>query len=105
MTDPEVRVTAYEVSCLPQDSVNNAAWALKVKYRGHGKWAVLKLSQCLAADGKWDYEHIPGERSDEWLAEHRFDLDTALRLAQEAAPHVVISGMTPAQVLEWEATR
>jgi len=100
----ETRPTTYEVSCLPQDHPDGFSWALRVEYRGRGKWAVLRSGKrCLSSTGEWDWESIPSEREDDWLATHRFDLDTALRLAQEAAPHVVVNGLTPAGLLEWEA--
>jgi hypothetical protein len=38
----------------------------------------------------------PHGRSAAWLAAHRFDLDTALRLAQAAAPTVTVNGRTAA---------
>lgn len=38
-------------------------------------------------------------REDDWLAAHRFDLDTALKLAREAAPHVTVNGRTVADAL------
>ncbi len=107
MADVSVRPIAYAVSMWPEgeETVNTSGWTIKVEARGHGKWAVLHSGQCLGTDGEWDWESIPSDRSDEWLATHRFDLDTALDLAQEAAPRVVINGMTPAQVRAWEASR
>lgn len=103
---PEVRITCYEVSCLPEDSINYDSSAVRVEYRGQGGWAVVRGGKrCLSLDGEWDWESRPSEREGVWLLSHRFDLETALRLAQEAAPQVVINGMTPAQVLVWEAAQ
>ncbi|WP_289009119.1 hypothetical protein [uncultured Thermomonospora sp.] len=96
---PTVRITRYEVSCLPEDDINAAAFTLTVEYRGNGKWAVCRRGSCLSADGKWDYEPSSSNRSDEWLSSHRFDLDTALRLAREAAPKVRVNGYTVADAL------
>jgi hypothetical protein len=40
-----------------------------------------------------------------WLAEHRFDLDTALTLAREKAPHLKVNGWTVADELSgWKST-
>lgn len=41
-------------------------------YRGE-KWAVRRLSQCLARDGEWEYEPMPSSRDDEFYARCRFD--------------------------------
>ncbi len=98
----EVRTRSYEVSCLPEDSVNNMAWALTVDYRGNDLWAVKHGGQCLDSDGEWDYEPMPSNRTDEWIATHRFNLTRALLLAKEAAPLVRVNGKTAAEVLEWE---
>ncbi|MGW9375680.1 hypothetical protein ACWGVR_37385, partial [Streptomyces xanthophaeus] len=50
--------------------------------------------QCLGSDGTWEYEMRPSEREDEWLDAHRFDLDTALKLARDQAPLVTVNGFT-----------
>lgn len=106
-TDSRVRVevTRYTVSVLPEDSVNRGHYDLSVERRAPGRWAVCWLSRCLGADGEWDYEPLPSSREDDWLESHRFDLDTALRLAQEAAPGVTVNGMTALGCVEWEANR
>lgn len=96
---PTVRPTRFEVSCLPPDSVAGQVFALSVEWRGNDRWAVLRRGSCLAQDGTWDYEHIPSERRDDWLDEHRFDLDTAIRLATEQAPLVTCNGYTITDVL------
>jgi hypothetical protein len=91
----EPRVTEYSVSALPEDEpMFFGSFALKVAYRGAGRWAVLLRSFCLGTDGEWDYESIPSERGDEWLATHRFDEQTALRLAVEHAPKVTVNRWT-----------
>lgn len=101
MTTPEptVHVTSYAVSCLPEDDPATRHFTLKIEYRGAGRWAVLDSPFCLNASGEWDYEHLPSERTEEWLTEHRFDLDTALRLAKEQAPRMTVNGHTVADVL------
>jgi len=102
---PTVRVTRYEVSCLPEDDPERFAWTLTVEYRGRDLWAVCRMGQCLGTDGQWDYEPRPSGREDDWLKTHCFDLDTALRLAEKAAPHIVVSGLTPAGLLAWRKER
>lgn len=97
MTDqPEVLVepTRYEVSVLPFDDINRSSFTITVEARGEGRWAVCRHRQCLDIDGAWSWEALPSNRHDEWLATHRFDLDTALKLAREAAPHLRVNGHT-----------
>ena len=101
MAEPYVRPTQYAVSVLPEDDINSHVYEITVEYRGRDRWAVLRGRQCLGTDGAWSWESIPSEREDEWLDAHRFDLDTALRLAKEAAPHVVVNGRTAAQFRAW----
>jgi hypothetical protein len=103
--EPTVRVTRYEVSCLPETDVNHRYFKLHVEFRGGGKWAVCQpgmLSFCLSVDGTWDPESAI---TDEWIATHRFDKDTALRLAREHAPRVEINGLTVAEVVARSAAR
>jgi hypothetical protein len=94
-----VRPTQYTVSCLPEGDINASVYTITVEYRGADRWAVTRHRQCLAVDGTWDYEMWPSEREDEWLAAHRFDIDTALRLAREAAPLITVNGHTVAEAL------
>jgi hypothetical protein len=94
-----VRVTEYTVSALPEDDVNSLSFAITVAYRGRGLWAVTRHKRCLNAEGEWDWEPLPSDRDDDWLAWHRFDLDVALGLAKEALPRIVVNGMTAADVL------
>ncbi|MFD7661301.1 hypothetical protein [Streptomyces sp. NPDC059788] len=98
---PAVTVTAtrYTVSCLTEDDINARAFDIEIVYRGDGRWAVCRLGKCLSADGTWSYESIPSERRDDWLAKHRFDFETAERLAREAAPHITVNGHTVADAL------
>ncbi|WP_405531561.1 hypothetical protein OG592_27195 [Streptomyces avidinii] len=99
LPEPAVQPTRYVVSCLPPDDINGAAFNISVEYRGRSLWAVVRLGSCLNAAGQWSYESIPSGREDDWLAEHRFDLETALKLAKEAAPHVTVNGYTVADAL------
>lgn len=92
-------ITEHTVCALPEGNVNYWHYAVKVAYRGDGLWAVLNGGYCLGADGDWDYEPSPSGRDDAWLATHRFDEETALRLAAEIAPTVEVNGFTVADVL------
>lgn len=101
--EPTVRPVRYTVTCVPGDDIDASVYGIDVEYRGEGRWAVTRRRCCLGADGEWDYEPIPSARDDGWLAAHRFDRDTALRLAREAAPHVTYRGRTVADALRRQA--
>ncbi len=92
--------TAYQVSVLPIDHPAARHLSVWVKWRGRNRWAVSDGMQCLSADGEWVFEPQTSARTDEWIAAHRFDLETALRLAKQAAPHLTVNGLTVADVLE-----
>jgi hypothetical protein len=96
-------VSAYEVCAVPPDEYGNyTSWVIKVERTHHtGTWAVRLRSRCLGADGEWDYEPLPSSREDEWLATHRFDLETALRLAVELAPTITVNGYTVTDAQRW----
>lgn len=91
--------TRYTVNLLPETDINSHVFEITVEYRGNGRWAVLRHGQCLDQYGVWEYELRPSEREEDWIATHRFDLDTALRLAKEAAPGVMVNGLTAAGAL------
>jgi hypothetical protein len=97
--------TRFAVNLLPETDINAHSYEITVDYRGNGLWAVVRHHQCMNAQGEWSWESIPSEREDEWVAEHRFDLDTALRLAKEAAPGVTVNGCTAAEALKRAAAR
>lgn len=116
--EPTVRVTRYEVSCLPGGQVDYAEgdmFTITVEYRGAGRWAVKNRGRILGADGTWsfgydgpfsDREPITDEEhaalhagQDAWRDAHRFDEETALRLAREQAPTLQIRGWTVADAL------
>lgn len=99
-TELFVQPTEYLVSAVPPRVDSWYVWALKVVWRGEDRWAVTDgFRQCLSVSGEWDWESIPSERTDEWIAEHRFDLDTALERARELAPLRKVNGFTPAQAI------
>lgn len=96
-----VHARSYEVSVWPPEieCMDSGTWKLTVEYRGKGLWAVTQLSQCLGADGTWEWERRPSGQDDEWRAAHRFPLGAALALAREHAPGVTINDMTALEVL------
>lgn len=105
MAEPSVRVSEYTVGMLPEDDINSGSYEVKVAYRGRDLWAVSWHRQCLGKDGEWDWESLPSERTEEWLAEHRFGEQEALRLAREVAPTIRTNGMTAAEMQQWAERR
>ena len=103
--EPTVRVTRYEVTCLPPDHPEAHHFTVRVENRGRGLWAVTDGAHCLGKDGRWDYEPLPSNREDDWRASHRFDRDTALDLAKKAAPRMTVNGWTVERVLADIAAR
>lgn len=95
---PVVRVDRYTVSVLPEGHIDAHTFDIEVEYRGGGRWAVTHHRYCLGADGAWEYEQHPSERTEEWLALHRFTETEALDLARRAAPSVRINGITAAEL-------
>lgn len=84
-----VEPTEYVVTSLPDDSPDPTVWQLRLVRKAPDSWAVMKMSQCLGADGEWDYEPLPSERTPAWKATHRFPYAEAHRLAIEVFPKVV----------------
>jgi hypothetical protein len=117
--EAEIRPTAYAVSCLPPDSINARHFTLKVEYRRDGKWVVTDRFEFLSRTGTWsmgyswrdgsqepttdaDYDEVSAGQ-DAWRVEHWHDLDTALALAKQRAPHMTVNGHTVADALAREA--
>ena len=90
-----VRATEFSINCLPDDDLDSHLFEVRVQYRGDGRYAVIRGGDmCLGADGTWDHGVKEYDRGDDWLNAHRFDLDTALRLAKEQAPLITVNGHT-----------
>jgi hypothetical protein len=100
-----VTTTEWSVNCLPEDDPERSNWTITVKYRGRGLWAIKHGAFCLSKAGEWDYEMLPSELTDDWLADHRFDQETAIELARKHAPSITVNGLTPAGLLAWRAQR
>jgi hypothetical protein len=109
--EPIVQATKYTVNCLPEDGIDSHVFAITVEYRGDGRWGVYRNAhRCLGADGEWSWgynwrdgaQEPDGDEEwaeyhagrDAWLEAHRFDEETALRLAREHAPRVTVNGLT-----------
>ncbi|MBO0875324.1 MAG: hypothetical protein J2P19_18225 [Pseudonocardia sp.] len=100
-------MTCYAVSCVPEDWDAGDCWTVYVIYAGDGKWMVKRSSpssprgRYLDADRVWSHRtHDEGDYVEEtWLAAHQFDEVTALRLAREAAQHLVMNGVSVTQLL------
>lgn len=86
-----VEATVYTVYALPGDDLDAHTWCLTVESRGEGQWAVCRMGRTLSRDGRWEHEPIPSSREDDYLIQHRHDLDTALALAREAAAADVLA--------------
>lgn len=99
------RLTEVTVSAIPEGNINHGAYAITVQWRGGETYAVVRGGFALGADGEWDYEPSPSNRDDEWIATHRFTYDRAYQLAIEAAPDVIVNGMTVAVALARAAAK
>lgn len=47
---------------------------ITVEYRGGGKWIVRDGPSCLARDNQWEYEPLPSNRDEAFIARTRFDI-------------------------------
>jgi hypothetical protein len=109
--EPIVQATRYVVSCLPEGHDDRWTFTIQVRYRGRGRFAVEHGIRQYGTAGTWSYE--PGwaedgsdeKAEDAWLDAHRFDHDTALRLARELAPRITYRGRSVADVLAEGAQR
>lgn len=107
LPEPTVRVTRYEVCALPEGHELRRHFIIHVEPRGD-RWAVVQPFQpapCLGSDGEWDWEPQLSSRTDEWIATHRFDLETALELAKREAPKLTVNGRTAADFLAHDAAK
>lgn len=105
----------YRVCALPRTNFHCQEFSIFVVWRGDGRWEIQRggeFGMYLDAEGVWSQrigwnneaatgeELLAHEREwDEWLAAHRFGLETALRLAEEAASKITVMGHTVAEAL------
>lgn len=116
-TTVHTRVTTYTVTCLPDDPRSSGSYDITVAFRGAHRWleprpidqqwaVILRGNWHLGHDSEWSLEPSSDyDGYDEWIRAHRFDLETALKVAAKQAPLVVVNDRTPAQLLERRASR
>lgn len=93
--------TEYTVSVLPLDDINGYNFSLVLTRAGDGRWSVRQQARrefYLNAQGKWDQDPGP-EQSKKWVNAHRFDLETAQRLAEAAALHHELNHITASELI------
>lgn len=97
-----VTLTSMEVSCLPEEHDARPAYTVKIAYRGNGLYAVEHVRWCFDRDYQRDYNRVPDEGAEEWLARFRFDFETAMKVAERVAHLLIINGRTAEQLLKEE---
>lgn len=63
-------------------------YTVTVAATGHSAWVVRHRDLTLGADGAWDKIPTGPDRTEAWLAAHRFGFAEALRRAKLAAPRI-----------------
>lgn len=86
-----LEVAVYRIALLPAGHPMREFAAVSVRLCDSGRWQVDRLGYLLDADGRWG---DGTRRSLEWRAAREFELETALRLARAAAPHVRVGDTT-----------
>lgn len=109
MTNPTIEIAAYTVSSITNPDLDmswGGLFAIHVERTRTGLdlWAVRRAGRCLNTTGTWDHERQPSNRIDAWLTAHRFPLVDALQAAQQAAPGIIVNGVTVQQAIDsWPA--
>jgi len=101
-------VRSFSVTALPpeyQTAIDADMWTVRVEWRSEDKWAVITRSGQIGADGTEGYESLPSSRTDKYIANYRFDLATALALAEETAKKISIMGITVESFIKIEDAR
>lgn len=88
------RVESYSYSPIPPGTYDRGTWGVTVENTGDDMWAIRNGSRCLDRNLEWDHEPRPSSRTDEWLAQHRFTLPEAQRLARRVCHDVTWNGRT-----------
>lgn len=96
-----MRITEIEICALPYEDEDAHAFTIKVCRRGPKAWALIRHGSCWdKVEKTWDYESVPSERTDEWLASHRYvNMREASEAAKEIAPFLTVNGWTVEQAL------
>jgi hypothetical protein len=102
MASPDVieHIDRFTYSPIPLDNaLDRIAWQVSVEWAGSGRWAIRNSGYCLNRNGEWEHEPQPSSRTDQWLAEHRWeDLAEARRVAREVCLSVTWNGKTAADI-------
>ncbi|MFG2395440.1 hypothetical protein ACGFYF_42405 [Streptomyces lavendulae] len=116
-----VEPVRYLVSCLPESHPERRNFTVQVQY-WDGWWSVRWRSRLLGSTGTWSWPFSPADspepstaapddelaqkRRSQWLADHRFDHDTALALAEKVAAELrTKDGLSVTDVLVQAARR
>ena len=99
MPMPTVRVTRYEVSCLPPDHCYAADFTITVECDEYGRWMVRRGAHVLSSGATWAPEPGPFERTTEWERTHLFSEEQAVRLARIVVPNLRAGDRTADAVL------
>lgn len=94
-------VDRYRLSMLTEaDCSDWWVWNIYVERRDATRWAVTRGGGIsLDADGGWSIEQRPDYPGDPVIDRWRFDLDTALRLAEAELPLMRINGSTAPDII------
>jgi hypothetical protein len=104
--EASITPTTYTACVLSEDVQDWRMFTVRAEYVGKERWAVRRGSECLGRSGEWVWEMRPSSRTDEWLDEHRFTQDEALRHALEQAALIEVNGRTAEQwFAEWSKRR
>lgn len=95
------QLARVEYCVLPEDHSAAHIFTVAAEYRGGDRWAVCWGGRgVLGRDGRWSYESQVTSRQDDWLEQHRFSDEEAMRLAAEQATKIRNMGRTAMEVLE-----
>lgn len=97
----ELFASEYTIDPCPTHPVEPALFAVKIEWRGEDRWRVTHMSHVYGADGTFEYEGSNHREDENYMATHRFDLDTAVELARRIAPTVKVGRMTFQDWKDW----
>jgi len=83
------------------DSQDTHLFSVRVAHRGRRHFAIVRMGECWDGE-RWDYEHLPSNRTEEFKAATRFPLEKALQMAADLVNATKVNGMTHS---EWAALR
>ena len=101
-------VREFTVTALPEEYAEHtdaSSYKARVVWRSEGKWAVNVLGSQIDINGEAGYESLPSTRTKKYLKRFRFDLPTALAIAEEAVKHISVNGISVESFVKWEEAR